>query len=65
VGEIVYPVICVLCKLMKCYVYVLLECNYISLHFKGGTVHLVCRNAERGKEAQEAIIKETKNDVRY
>ena len=35
------------------------------LYFKGGTVHLVCRSAERGKEAQEAIIKETKNDVRF
>ena len=31
----------------------------------GGTVHLVCRNEERGKEAKEAIIKETKNDVRF
>ncbi|XP_065887052.1 dehydrogenase/reductase SDR family member 12-like [Dysidea avara] len=34
----------------------------LELAKRGGTVHLVCRSAERGKEAQEAIIKETKND---
>ena len=37
---------------------------YKYLHFTGGTVHLVCRSEQRGKEAQESIIKETKNDVR-
>ena len=26
-------------------------------------MHLVCRSEQRGKEAQDAIIKETKNEV--
>lgn len=29
---------------------------------RGGTVHLVCRSEQRGKEAQDAIIKEAKNE---
>ena len=30
----------------------------------GGTVHLVCRSEQRGKEAQDSIIRDTKNEVR-
>lgn len=30
---------------------------------RGGTVHLVCRNADRGKTAADEIKEETKNDV--
>ena len=35
----------------------------LSLAKKGGEVHIVCRNPERGNQAKDDIIKESSNEV--
>ena len=36
----------------------------MMLSFAGGTVHMVCRNKERGESAQEEIKQQADNDVK-
>jgi hypothetical protein len=39
--------------------------SHVLIYATGGTVHLVCRNAGRGEEARDTIVRETKNEVCY